>query len=152
MERNNLLFWCAAALTTLPGMCLMTPEFVCVSDLLGATNALRKDINWSFWNWTNWTKKVQCAALTSRKLEETKWPKGTNDQTPVEMKPVLSPVWPLTVIPLMVHVNTWDTVHYASSSPSRWDRTLTAEGDLRPLNQHSWQSNFARLHLSVWKS
>lgn len=87
-------------------------------------------------------QKVSCAALCSQKIgwiKVSKWLKP-----PISMKPCSTSDCYASV--LIVHVNTWDTAHSASSSPSRRDGdTPTAEGDLASLNQHSWQSSLARL-------
>lgn len=133
--RNNLSP-CTAA-NTLPGMCLMTPEFVCHTRW--GPQIPSEKTTW-VGKWANSTdKRVRCAALACRELEEPKW---LNDQTPAAANEAVDDLRGLYVF----SSGGCDTAHNASSSPpSRRDGTPTAEGDLGSLNQHSWQSNLARL-------
>lgn len=87
----------------------------------------------------SWTKSQLCSSVLPENMLMNQSVQMI--RTPISMKPFLASDCYASL--LIVHVNTWDT---ASSSPSRRDGdTPTAEGDLASLNQHSWQSNLARL-------
>lgn len=113
-------------------MCLMTPEFVTAHRRETKVVILQLD-KWSMSKVTKQDKRWKSSRNESRAQPRVTSASYTFIRT--------------------VHEKTWDTVHYASSSPpSHWDRP-TAEGDLGSLNQHSWQSNLARLSpLSAWDS
>lgn len=71
-ERNNLLLPCAAEANILPGVCVMTPGFVCARAAGGHKRPRNEtSLNWSF---LQLDKKSIVQLCAPRKLDESKCP------------------------------------------------------------------------------